>query len=93
MQVKVITIDVREPAEYAESHVSGAVNIPLSAFEQSVPDTLSKFSLDQLIIVYCNSGRRSELVKNVMQSHGFKKVINGISVENTKSLIKNYDAS
>ena len=48
-------VDVRDPEEYAEGHIPGAVNIPVSEFA-SQSESLDK---NKKIIVYCNSGGRS----------------------------------
>ena len=48
-------IDVREPAEYAEAHVPGAVLVPLG----TVPDQVDAFTGDGPTYVICRSGARS----------------------------------
>ena len=48
-------IDVREPGEYAEGHIPGAVNIPLRTVAQS----LDMIPSDQPVLVYCASGLRA----------------------------------
>ncbi len=47
---KVVFVDVREPAEYAEFHIPGAVNIPL---RDLTPDMKQKFADADLVIPYC----------------------------------------
>jgi rhodanese-related sulfurtransferase len=48
-------IDVREPDEYAEGHVPGAVLVPLG----TVPDHVDAFVGDGPTYVICKSGGRS----------------------------------
>jgi len=48
-------VDVREPDEYAEGHVPGAVPVPLG----TVPDHLDAFRNDGTTYVICRSGGRS----------------------------------
>jgi rhodanese-related sulfurtransferase len=48
-------VDVREPAEYEEARVPGAVLVPLN----SVPDRLDAFTGDGTTYVICHSGMRS----------------------------------
>ncbi|MFC1657517.1 rhodanese-like domain-containing protein [Candidatus Moduliflexota bacterium] len=48
-------VDVRDPEEFAEGHIPGAVNIPVAEFA-SRSESLDK---KKKIIVYCNSGGRS----------------------------------
>ena len=48
-------VDVRDPAEFAQGHIPGAINIPVAVFA-SGSDVLDKA---KRIVVYCNSGGRS----------------------------------
>lgn len=48
-------IDVREPDEYAEAHVPGAILVSLG----TVPDNIDAFSGDDPTYVICKSGGRS----------------------------------
>ncbi len=48
-------IDVREPSEYAEFHVPGAVLVPLG----SVPDNVDAFRREGPTYVICKTGARS----------------------------------
>lgn len=69
-----LVVDVRSPMEYASGNVAGSLNIPM----EHVPYRLNEFgSKDQPIIVYCRSGSRSGMVKNFLDSAGFKDVVNG----------------
>lgn len=52
---KVRLIDVRTPAEFAEGHIEGAINIPVERFDaRAIPPVTGKQT-----ILYCRSGRRS----------------------------------
>ena len=48
-------IDVREPDEFDEGHVPGAVHIPLA----TVPDNVERFRGEGPTFVICRSGGRS----------------------------------
>ena len=54
-----IIIDARTQSEYDEGHIPGAILIPYGEIadraENELPDK------DQLILVYCRSGRRSKI--------------------------------
>lgn len=50
-------VDVREPDEFAEGHIPGAVNVPLSGFS---PDQLPEADGRQLVL-NCLGGKRSGL--------------------------------
>ena len=65
-------VDVRTPAEYAQGHLQGAVNIDVSA-----PDFASRISaLDRAgsYAVYCHSGNRSAAAVAAMTGAGFTHV-------------------
>ena len=70
-------VDARDPAEYAEGHVPGALNMP---YDQVVtdPERLEKFdSGGKPIIVYCGGGT-CELSMNLgfaLVNAGKKKVL------------------
>ena len=65
-------IDVREPVEYEEFHIDGAVNIPLGQIEAAA-STLPK---DRTILVYCRSGRRSKMAQKMIEDAGIQSVTN-----------------
>ncbi len=48
-------VDVRDPSEFAQGHIPGAINIPVAVFV-SGSGVLEK---EKRIVVYCNSGGRS----------------------------------
>ena len=50
-------VDVRQPAEYTQEHIPGALNLPLPDFEQHI----SRLDPKQDLIFYCRSGRRSQM--------------------------------
>ena len=68
-----VLIDAREADEYADGHIAGSINLPLSRFmeaetmfeDKSVP-----------IYVYCHSGARSKRMAAGLTKLGFKKVVN-----------------
>ena len=54
-----IILDVRTREEYDQGHIPGAILIPDTEIEAKAADLLP--DKDQLILVYCRSGRRSKL--------------------------------
>jgi rhodanese-related sulfurtransferase len=66
-------IDVREPNEYANGHIQGALNIPLGNIE-SIKGQIP--ALDAPIFVYCASGARSNKAANWLKQAGYTKVEN-----------------
>ena len=80
MEVKMqrVIIDVREPEEYADGHVSGALNIPPSKLLEGAKE-LANVPKDTEIILYCVSGSRSNVSMNILKDLGFTNLINGIN--------------
>ncbi|MBO5079244.1 MAG: rhodanese-like domain-containing protein, partial [Oscillospiraceae bacterium] len=52
-----IILDVREQDEYDAGHIPGAILIPYTQIEEKAEKVLT--DKEQLILVYCRSGRRS----------------------------------
>lgn len=66
-----LIIDVRSPDEYAESHVPGAVNIPLDAF----PAGLQQVDATKYIVTVCwKGGGRSAKAAEMLRADGFAHV-------------------
>lgn len=81
-----VIIDVREPAEYANGHVDGALNIPPAELLSGAKQ-LENVPKDTKIIVYCRSGSRSNTSIKLLQQLGFTNLVNGINAEH---VTKNY---
>ncbi len=67
-----IVIDVRRQDEFDSGHIPGAVCIPNESIETTPPEQLS--DLDQLILVYCRSGRRSKEAAQKLADLGYRNV-------------------
>ena len=65
-------IDVREADEYAEAHIPGAINIPLSEFQQR----MDEISEDAPLLLVCRTGVRSAQAAIFMASMGYDEVYN-----------------
>ena len=67
-----IIIDARTQEEYDEGHIPGAIMIPeyeiADRAEKELPDK------DQLILVYCRSGRRSKIAAEELVKLGYTNV-------------------
>jgi phage shock protein E len=79
-----IIIDVREPEEYTRGHIDGAINIPPSKLMGEL-DELENVPKDSEIILYCNSGSRSNMAMNILKDKGFSNLVNGINQDHVKS--------
>lgn len=79
-----VIIDVREPDEYASGHVHGAINIPPQELLAG-SKKLSGVAKDAELILYCRTGSRSTVAKNILVSQGFLNIINGINKEHVEA--------
>jgi rhodanese-related sulfurtransferase len=68
-----LILDVRTPEEYAAGHISGAINIPHTALPERI-DELSDYK-NEIIVVYCQSGRRAGLAEGVLREGGYNKIL------------------
>lgn len=68
----IIILDVRTEEEYNEGHIQGAILIPDYEIVEKVQDTLTDKTAT--ILVYCRTGRRSELAANSLTELGYSKV-------------------
>ena len=67
-----IILDVREQDEYDAGHIPGAILIPYTQIEEKANETLP--DKDQLILVYCRSGRRSKLASEILVELGYTNI-------------------
>jgi rhodanese-related sulfurtransferase len=67
-----VVLDVRTPAEYAEGHVPGAINIPNGELAARVAELTDAKGRD--IVVYCRSGVRAAQALDVLDKAGFKRL-------------------
>ena len=69
----VLLVDVRTAEEFAAGHIPGAVNIPNEAIgTDEIPELPDK---DQLIMVYCRSGRRSKEAAEKLVKLGYTNIV------------------
>ncbi len=69
-KTKPFIVDVRQPEEYTQGFIEGAVNIPLRELAQNLP---ALPALDKDIVVVCDNGRRSAIGMAVLQMLGYGK--------------------
>ncbi len=67
-----VIVDVRRQDEYDEGHIPGAILIPNESIETDPPAELP--DLDQIILVYCRSGRRSKEAAQKLADMGYSNV-------------------
>ena len=72
----VVLLDVRSPKEYAEGHVAGAVNIPVSGVPlKQFDESVGKLDKDKTYLVHCARGVRSANAVSRMEKLGFKRLL------------------
>jgi rhodanese-related sulfurtransferase len=71
---KGVVLDVRTPAEFAEGHIPGAVNLPVDEVKAKVEALIA--DKQTAIVVYCRSGARSARAMKIMKELGFETVFN-----------------
>lgn len=66
-------IDVRTEEEFDEGHIPGALLMPLDNIENEIEN--SDISNDDVIIVYCRSGSRSNSAASIIREIGYSVVL------------------
>ena len=67
-----IILDVRTQEEYDEGHIPGAIVISHEEIEEKAEQVLT--DKDQLILVYCRSGRRSKIAAEALAELGYTNI-------------------
>ena len=67
-----VILDVRTQEEYDQGHIPGAILIPDTEVEVTAEDVLT--DKDQLLLVYCRSGRRSKLAAEALVELGYTNI-------------------
>lgn len=77
-------VDVRTPAEFAEGYAEGAVNIPLQALQQHLPEIMK---WNAPVVAYCRSGNRSGIAAQILKASGVE-AYNAGSLGQMNALLK-----
>ena len=68
-----IILDVRRPDEFSIGHIPNAINVPNEIIgTEEIPELPDK---NQLILVYCRSGRRSKEAAEKLVKLGYKNIV------------------
>ena len=67
-----IILDTRTQEEYDEGHIPGAIQISYDEIEEKAEGMLP--DKDQLLLVYCRSGRRSKLAAEALVELGYTNI-------------------
>jgi Rhodanese-related sulfurtransferase len=68
LETNAIIIDVRTNEEYKNGHIENSINIPLGEIENI------DFGKNENIILYCESGNRSNQASEILLELGYKKI-------------------
>ena len=67
-----IIVDVRRQDEYDSGHIPDAILIPNESIDKEQPKELP--DLDQIILIYCRSGRRSKEASQKLADMGYTHI-------------------
>ena len=68
-----IILDVRRADEFAAGHIPGAINVANESIgTEEIPELPDK---NQLIMVYCRSGRRSKVASEKLVKLGYTNIV------------------
>ena len=65
-----LILDVRQPEEWAQIHIPGAVLIPLG----DLPTRLKEVPKDREVVVVCRTGHRSAQGRDILRQAGYTHV-------------------
>ncbi len=87
-----VTVDVRRRDEYDAGHIPGAILIPNESIGTEKPAELP--DTDQIILIYCRSGRRSKEAAQKLFNMGYTKVYEfGGIIDWTGDVVKDAEIS
>lgn len=69
-----LILDVRSRREFKETHLNGAINIPLSELKKNVNKYLQ--NKNRKILVCCEYGVRSKQAAEILENLGYTQVYN-----------------
>jgi rhodanese-related sulfurtransferase len=75
-----LIVDVREPEEFSQGHIRGAINVPRGVLEFKVDPTNPGgvpclYDKSSQLIVYCRSGARSALATQTLRVLGYEAAV------------------
>jgi rhodanese-related sulfurtransferase len=65
-------VDVREARELEICRLDGALHVPMA----EIPDRTDDLPRDQLLVVICHHGARSQMVVDFLRDAGFDNAVN-----------------
>jgi rhodanese-related sulfurtransferase len=70
---KAVLLDVREPGEWKEGHIEGAISLPLSSLKKGVDTSTLEHQLpkDKIVYTHCVRGVRALKAANILEELGY----------------------
>ena len=70
---KAVLVDVREPGEWKEGHVEGAISLPLSSLKKDVDTSALEHQLpkDKIVYTHCVMGVRALKAAKILEKLGY----------------------
>lgn len=84
-KIKMILIDVRTKEEFEGGHIDGAINHDIMDMINGIYPDIDK---NREVSLYCESGNRSMMAKNMMENAGFKNIFDLGSIEEARGIYK-----
>ena len=66
-----IVLDVRNPDEYAQGHIEGALNLPLP----ELPARAQELKSYSRIYIHCKRGGRAKTARDLLAAQGFNNLV------------------
>jgi phage shock protein E len=70
---KAVLVDVREPGEWKEGHVEGAISLPLSSLKKGVDSSALEHQVpkDKIVYTHCIMGVRALKAAKILEKLGY----------------------
>ena len=70
---KAVLVDVREPGEWKEGHIEGAISLPLSSLKKDVDTSALEHQLpkDKIVYTHCVMGVRALKAAKILEKFGY----------------------
>jgi phage shock protein E len=70
---RAVLVDVREPSEWDEGHIEGAIFLPLSALRKDIDEKAlaNQLPKDKIVYTHCVVGKRAVSAANILEKLGY----------------------
>ncbi len=84
-----LIVDTREPYEYEQSHVAGAINVsPAEFLSGELPAAFASVAKETPIIMYCRTGHRANTCSMILYGFGFTDITNGTNEHRVRQMLR-----